>query len=62
MCLIVDPPSGWMYGFPKPVPDDWLEFTPEQKEQWYKDNGYPEELIKRGNLKYVRYWKHNGTS
>ncbi|MEO7692246.1 MAG: hypothetical protein ABIS51_23375 [Sphingomonas sp.] len=34
---LIDPPSGWIYGFPKP-------FDPKQgqsTEVWLIDNGYP---------------------
>ena len=34
--LIVDPPSGWMYGFPCIFPDD------KTFEQLLKENNYPE--------------------
>ena len=40
MTTIVDPPSGWMYGFPKPLPEDrpadW------NFRGWLIENGYPE--------------------
>ena len=38
---MVDPPSGWKYGFPKPMPEGI-----ENKRQWFIDEGYPEETIK----------------
>lgn len=49
--LVVDPPSGWKYGFPKEVP---LEESP--CEEWFLANGYPKELINQGMLKYLRFW------
>ncbi len=60
---ICDPPSGWLYGFPRP-----FDFEPShphlpgeefQKEwyQWWTDQGYPAKLILAGNLNYVRYWE-----
>ena len=39
----VDPPQGWMYGFPKDVDDAYHKLGPD-KTQWYLDNGYPKEL------------------
>lgn len=46
MTLIVDPPSGWMYGFPKVLEDDY--------EQQLRDAGYPEDMIPIA-LKHSRY-------
>jgi hypothetical protein len=37
---VIDPPQGWKYGFPKPIPDAVVNFR-----QWLIDNGYPERLI-----------------
>jgi len=49
---MIDPPSGWLYGFPKEIPED-IDNTTE----WLIDNGYPEKLIKDlGNSFYVREW------
>jgi radical SAM superfamily enzyme YgiQ (UPF0313 family) len=49
---MIDPPSGWMYGFPKEIPEDVDNTT-----EWLIDNGYPEKLIKDlGNSFYVREW------
>lgn len=46
MTLIVDPPKGWMYGFPAPLQDDY--------EQQLRDAGYPEKDIPLA-LKRSRY-------
>lgn len=45
----VDPPSGWKYGFPKPLPEgaDYAQFL--------RDSGYPEKDIELA-LRYSRYW------
>lgn len=52
--MLIDPPSGWMYGFPKEAPLDM--FNPDWNfEQWCLDNGYPQELIDQGMLKHCRY-------
>lgn len=37
MPLIVDPPSGWLYGFPKILEGNY--------EQQLRDAGYPEDMI-----------------
>jgi uncharacterized protein Smg (DUF494 family) len=44
--VLVDPPSGWMYGFPAPLQEDY--------EQQLKDAGYPEKDIPLA-LKHSRY-------
>jgi len=44
--VLVDPPSGWMYGFPAPLQEDY--------EQQLKDAGYPEKNIPLA-LKHSRY-------
>ena len=49
----VDPPEGWMYGFPKDV-DEAFHLMGRDKTQWFLDNGYPQNLIDKGMLKYSR--------
>jgi len=51
--LMVDPPSGWQYGFPKPAPTEKVDML-----KWLVDNGYPQKLIDQGMGKYVRYYEH----
>lgn len=46
MTIIVDPPSGWMYGFPAPLEEDY--------EQQLRNAGYPEKDIPMA-LKHSRY-------
>jgi hypothetical protein len=53
--LIIDPPSGWMHGFPKVVPGDLIHDS-EKLSTWLVTNGYPEEDIDLA-LKYSRYWE-----
>ena len=49
---MIDPPSGWMYGFPKEIPEHVDDTC-----KWLVENGYPEKLIKDfGNNFYVRGW------
>lgn len=45
--ILVDPPSGWMHGFPAPLQDDY-------EQQQLKDAGYPEKDIPL-TIKYSRY-------
>ncbi len=47
MVTIVDPPSGWRYGFPAELQDDYR--------QQLKEAGYPETQIEFA-LKHSRYW------
>ena len=54
MPIIVDPPEGWRYGFPKEMPENLL---PEDFEDWILDNGYPKEKRdKYGEHFYCRFW------
>jgi len=46
MALLVDPPSGWAYGFPAPLQDDYVGQL--------RKAGYPEEGIPFA-LRYSRY-------
>lgn len=39
---MIDPPSGWRYGFPKEMPED---LKPEDINEWLVLNGYPKEFI-----------------
>lgn len=55
MKWVIDPPSGWKYGFPKECPD-LLTDGKFNLEQWLIDNGYPEKDAKFGASHY-RYWQ-----
>lgn len=53
--LMCDPPSGWKYGFPKPLPPS---FVGEDITPWLLSEGYPqEEIDKCGAHFYCRYWE-----
>jgi hypothetical protein len=50
---MIDPPSGWKYGFPKAIPDNV-----ENVKEWLVINGYPQkEIDDCGKYFYCRYWK-----
>jgi hypothetical protein len=55
--LMVDPPSGWRYGFPKPYFKSKIANTAELA-LWLLDNGYPQhELNSMGKeLRGIRFW------
>lgn len=53
--IIIDPPSGWKYGFPKPVSQEVLG-NQEKLTNWLMLQGYPEKEIPLA-VKYSRYWK-----
>jgi hypothetical protein len=55
MPLIIDPPSGWMYGFPKPVPDDILCDNALFR-AWLVQQGYPAQDVELA-VKHSRYWE-----
>tara|TARA_R100000687_G_C6427641_1_gene154102 strand:+ start:412 stop:726 length:315 start_codon:yes stop_codon:yes gene_type:complete len=48
----IDPPDGWLYGFPKVIP---REINEEEVEAWLLDNGYPKGEIDNGGMRY-RTW------
>ena len=52
--LMIDPPSGWKYGFPMVFPDP----KPENTIAWLVEQGYPqEEIDSYGQYFYCRYWE-----
>ena len=52
MIKIIDPPSGWQYGFPKPIPEDIKDVR-----QWLVENGYPQkEIDDMGETFMYRCW------
>ena len=54
--LMCDPPSGWKYGFPKPLPVDLGE--DESIIPWLLEQGYPQsEIDACGKHFYCRYWE-----
>lgn len=54
--LIVDPPSGWMYGFPKQYFKNKIDNETEVK-NWLIENGYPKsEIDSLGKSFHIRCW------
>ena len=52
---MIDPPSGWLYGFPKEIPEDIKDVK-----GWLIKNGYPiEEIESLGDTFMYRCW-HEG--
>lgn len=51
--VLIDPPSGWRFGFPKRLPDDWRTEDFNLR-RWLVVNGYPEKEVDFG-IKYCRY-------
>jgi len=51
--LMIDPPSGWKYGFPKPIPRDVTDTI-----KWLLENGYPQKEIEiMGKHFFCRCWE-----
>jgi hypothetical protein len=49
---MIDPPSGWKYGFPKELPADVNNVV-----EWLIENGYPKSEIDRmGEHFYCGHW------
>jgi hypothetical protein len=54
---ICDPPSGWQYGFPKQMPDDFRDPDADfDLTRWLIDEGYPEKDVALA-LRSSRYWE-----
>jgi hypothetical protein len=53
MIKVIDPPSGWKYGFPKVLPEHIK--GAESLSKWLVDNDYPQEEVEFA-LKHSRYW------
>jgi hypothetical protein len=53
MITMYDPPSGWLYGFPK----EYKPLYPNEKlEETLLRDGYPQKEIDQGMAKYCRFW------
>lgn len=53
---MIDVPSGWMYGFPKELPDHIQ--TDKDIREWILKNGYPKSEMKElGDQFYYRMWE-----
>lgn len=51
--MMIDPPSGWRYGFPKVLPDGVTDTL-----KWLVENGYPQkEIDSYGQYFYCRHWE-----
>lgn len=55
--LMIDPPSGWLYGFPKPVHEEYHTLGSDfNLGRWLVSEGYPEKDVELA-LEYSRYWE-----
>ena len=53
MKKMIDPPSGWKYGFPKDIPEDVVDTL-----KWLVENGYPQEEIDKFDDQFsCRRWE-----
>jgi len=59
MTLMVDPPSGWKYGFPKPVHEEYYLLENDfNMISWLVSEGYPQaEIDKLGSSFFIRTWE-----
>jgi hypothetical protein len=53
--LMIDPPSGWRFGFPKPVPEHFFSEGFDLG-GWLIECGYPVADVPLAT-KYSRYWE-----
>lgn len=51
--LMVDPPEGWRYGFPKAVPKD----READLLNWIVEQGYPKPDYSKGDMIVLRCWR-----
>ena len=54
--LVIDPPSGWRYGFPKAIPREIAFGDDETLKNWLIEHAYPENDVDLA-LKYSRLWE-----
>jgi hypothetical protein len=55
--LMIDPPGGWQYGFPKPVHEEFHTLGEDfDLGRWLVEQGYPEKDLELA-LRYGRYWE-----
>lgn len=48
----IDPPMGWRFGFPRPIPEDVTDTV-----AWLIENGYPKSLVDaHGDHFFCRHW------
>lgn len=43
--IMIDPPGGWKYGFPKPAPANMRQMSASEMNEWLVKNGYPQEEV-----------------
>jgi len=54
--IIVDPPEGWKYGFPKVLPRE----RQDEIHQWLVEEGYPRKLLNdliEAKVFHMRFWE-----
>lgn len=56
MKTMIDPPSGWKYGFPKELPAEVKDVR-----SWLIENGYPESQVDFA-MEHSRMWVSEETS
>ena len=49
--IMIDPPEGWRYGFPKQLPDDVHDIR-----AWFIQEGYPDYMVELA-LEYSNCWE-----
>lgn len=53
--MMVDPPGGWRYGFPKKMPDNVEDMV-----EWIISEGYPRDVMESyGKFFFVRMWEED---
>jgi hypothetical protein len=54
--LMVDPPEGWKYGFPKPMHEEYFTLKEDfDFNRWLVSEGYPQSIIDSFPNKEIPY-------
>lgn len=54
--VLIDPPEGWKYGFPKVAPPEYALWSEQELADWVVANGYPRSLVwEYGDHFHVRF-------
>lgn len=52
--VYVDPPGGWVYGFPKELPSEYHNDKNFDLHKWLYEQGYPEKV----DLTRIRFFQY----
>lgn len=56
MPLVIDPPRGWMYGFPRILPRTYKTWSEKEFKAWLIRAGYPQYRVDNA-IHHCRFWE-----